>query len=68
VKSYVVQDKAPDGRDRRMTLGKHGAPLTLEEARKLAVKRLLEVKNDRDPAEERLKRIRRRAETPICFR
>ena len=53
VKSYVVQYKAPDGRDRRLTLGKHGSALTLEQARKLAAKRLLEVKNDRDPAEER---------------
>ncbi|HVT61843.1 MAG TPA: tyrosine-type recombinase/integrase, partial [Thermoanaerobaculia bacterium] len=33
--------------------GKHGSVLTLEQARKLAAKRLLEVKNDRDPAEER---------------
>jgi integrase len=53
VKSYVVQYKAPDGRDRRLTLGKHGSGLTLEEARKLASKRLLEVRNDRDPASER---------------
>jgi integrase len=53
VKSYVVQYKAPDGRDRRLTLGKHGSALTLEQARKLAAKRLLEGKNDRDPAEER---------------
>jgi integrase len=53
VKSYVVQYKAPDGRDRRLTLGKHGSVLTLDQARKLAAKRLLEVKNDRDPAEER---------------
>jgi hypothetical protein len=40
-------------RDRRLTLGKHGSGLTLEEARKLAGKRLLEVRNDRDPAAER---------------
>jgi integrase len=53
VKAYVVQYKAPDGRDRRLTLGKRGSVLTLEEARKLATKRLLEAKNDRDPAEER---------------
>jgi integrase len=53
VKAYVVQYKAPDGRDRRLTLGKHGSVLTLEQARKLAAKRLLEAKNDRDPAEER---------------
>jgi hypothetical protein len=53
VKSYVVQYRAPDGRDRRLTLGKRGSALTLEEARKLAAKRLLEAKNDRDPAEER---------------
>src|SRR5260370_3178776 len=53
VKSYVVQYRAPDGRDRRMTLGKHGAALTLDQARKLAAKRLLEARNDRDPAEER---------------
>ena len=53
VKSYVVQYKGRDGRDRRLTLGKHGSALTLEQARKLAAKRLLEVRNDRDPAEER---------------
>ncbi len=53
VKSYVVQYRAPDGRDRRLTLGKHGSALTLEQARKLAARRLWEVRNDRDPAEER---------------
>jgi|HubBroStandDraft_3_1064219.scaffolds.fasta_scaffold00519_3 integrase len=53
VKSYVVQYRAPDGRDRRMTLGKHGVALTLEQARKLAAKRLLEARNDHDPTEER---------------
>ncbi|HVT15238.1 MAG TPA: integrase arm-type DNA-binding domain-containing protein, partial [Thermoanaerobaculia bacterium] len=53
VKSFVIQYRAPDGRDRRLTLGKHGSVLTLDQARKLAAKRLLEVKNDRDPAEER---------------
>lgn len=53
VKSYVVQYKASDGRDRRLTLGKHGSGLTLDQARKLAAKRLLEVRNDRDPAAER---------------
>ncbi|HVT16572.1 MAG TPA: integrase arm-type DNA-binding domain-containing protein [Thermoanaerobaculia bacterium] len=52
VKSYIVQYRAADGRDRRLTLGKEGA-MTLEQARRLAAEKHLQVRAGRDPALER---------------
>lgn len=41
------------GRDRRLTLGEHGAELTLHQARQLAGRKRLEVAGGADPAQER---------------
>lgn len=52
VKTFVAQYRNRSGRSRRMKLGRLG-PLTLDEARKLALRILGEVSLGRDPAEER---------------
>ena len=50
-KYYVVQFRS-NGRDRRMTLGRHG-PLTPDIARRRALALIAEAKNGTDPATER---------------
>ncbi len=51
-KSYVVRYYTPSGRDRRLTLGRHGE-LTPDQARKRAADVLAEVRAGRDPLAER---------------
>jgi len=58
-KSYVFQYRMKGGTARRMTLGAHGSPWTTETARKEAERRLFQVRQGIDPAEE----TRRKAET-----
>ncbi|MEP9348570.1 tyrosine-type recombinase/integrase [Xanthobacter sp. KR7-225] len=36
VKSYILQYRTPEGRSRRLTIGKHGSPWTVDEAREKA--------------------------------
>ena len=60
VKSYVCQYRMPGCNARRKTLGKHGAPLTPERARKLAEEMLWEVKRGIDPVAAERERIRKR--------
>ena len=51
-KSYVVRYYTPSGRDRRLTLGRHGE-LTPDQARKLAADTLAGVRSGLDPLEEK---------------
>jgi integrase len=53
VKSFIVQQRI-HGRDRRMTLGRHGV-LTVEQARKAAKRLLGEIASGHDPLAERAK-------------
>ncbi len=50
--AYVVQYRNAEGRQRRLTLGRHG-PLTVEQARKLAQDVLFRVAKDEDPLADR---------------
>ena len=51
-KSYVLQYRTKAGRERRLTLGRHGV-LTVEEARGMARKHLVAVSDGADPAGNR---------------
>lgn len=52
IKSYVLQYRMKGKPARRMTLGGHGNPWTVETARKEAERRLIKIKQGIDPAEE----------------
>ncbi len=60
VKTFVVQYRNPSGRSRRISLGNLGK-VTLDQARKEAVKLMGQIAAGADPAEER--RVRLRSET-----
>ena len=51
VKSYVLQYRVTGGRSRRYTIGKHGSPWTVEEARRKAAELLHEIGRGGDPLE-----------------
>src|SRR4051794_7507210 len=59
--AYVVLYRTPQGRSRRYTIGRHGAPWTPETAREEARRVLGRVAQGDDPAAD--KRIARMAET-----
>jgi hypothetical protein len=52
VKSYILIYRTPEGRQRQLTLGKHGA-LTPEQARKLAAEHKHAISHGADPLAER---------------
>lgn len=51
-RTYILQ-YSKDGRDRRVTIGRHGIDLTAEQARKEALRLRGEVASGKDPAQER---------------
>ncbi len=53
-KTFVLE-KEIHGRVRRLTLGRYG-PMTLDQARQLAQKRMVEINEGRDPVQERQQR------------
>lgn len=53
-KTFILE-KEIHGRVRRITVGRYG-PMTVEQARKLAQKRIVEISEGRDPAQERQQR------------
>jgi integrase len=53
VKSYVLQYRTPEGRSRRLTIGRHGSPWTPEEARQRAADMLRAARQGVDPLEAR---------------
>ena len=59
--AYVLLYRTPEGRPRRFTIGRHGAPWTPETARTQAVRLLGEIVKGADPAGA--KRERRQAKT-----
>ena len=52
VKSFLIQYRNRNGRSRRLSIGQVGK-MTLDQARKAAIKALGEVADGKDPAEER---------------
>jgi integrase len=48
-KTYVVQYRTPEGRSRRITIGRHGSPWTPEDARQKAIQMLRGVRQGFDP-------------------
>ncbi len=52
-KSYVYQYRTPQGRSRRVTIGKHGMTMTVEQARAKAKKMRRTVEDGGDPLAER---------------
>ena len=60
-KSYVLNYRTAEGRERRYTIGKHGSPWTCEGAREKAVDLLRDIAEGRDPMED--KREAREAKT-----
>lgn len=60
-KTFVYQYRTPEGRTRRLTIGKHSKNLTADQARKLAKDKAHEVHAGRDPQGE--KKARRNALT-----
>jgi integrase len=48
-KTYVVQYRTPEGRSRRITIGRHGSPWTPEDARRKAIEMLRGVRQGFDP-------------------
>jgi Arm DNA-binding domain len=50
-KSYVVQYRTPEGRSRRITIGRHGSPWTPEDARQKAIGMLRNAHQGFDPLE-----------------
>ena len=60
-KSYVLNYRTAEGRERRYTIGKHGSPWTCEGARDKAVDLLRDIAEGRDPMED--KREAREAKT-----
>jgi integrase len=59
--AYILLYRTPDGRQRRFTIGRHGAPWTPDTARNEAKRLLGLVASGRDPAAD--KRARRQAAT-----
>ncbi len=51
VKSYVLQYRTPEGRSRRLTIGRHGSPWTPEDARQRAIDMLRSARRGFDPLE-----------------
>jgi integrase len=54
LKSFVIQYRAPDGRARRVVIGRYGL-MTVEEARKLAHEKLVAASKGLDPVAEEAK-------------
>jgi integrase len=52
-KSYVLQYRTPEGRSRRLAIGRHGSPWTPEEARQRATDMLRDARKGLDPLEAR---------------
>ena len=57
VKSYIFNYRSPEGRERRITLGQHGA-VTAEQARRLAAEHKHSVVHGSDPLESRQEKRR----------
>ncbi|CAK0750605.1 hypothetical protein WCLP8_2120004 [uncultured Gammaproteobacteria bacterium] len=53
MKSYVLNYRTAEGRERRFTIGKHGSPWTCDDARTKAVDLLRMVAEGRDPLMEK---------------
>lgn len=62
VKSYVLQYRLKGKPARRMTLGGHGNPWTVESARREAERRLIKIRQGIDPVEEERQKEREAAE------
>ena len=48
-KSYVLQYRTPEGRSRRITIGRHGSPWTCDQARTRALEMLRQIADGKDP-------------------
>lgn len=64
--SYVVKYRNKDGRQRWLTIGKHGSPWTPEMAREEARRLLVEVLNGADPATEKQEKRKAATVAELC--
>jgi integrase len=64
--AYVLLYRTPEGRTRRFTIGRHGAPWTPETARAEAVRLLGEVVKGADPAAAKRERREAKSVAELC--
>lgn len=65
LKSFVLQYRSPEGRPRRMVMGRYGL-MTVEEARDLAREKLVVISKGMDPAAEEVETVGRSTVGEIC--
>ena len=65
LKSFVIQYRTPDGRPRRVVIGRYGL-MTVEEARAIAHEKLVAVSKGIDPAAQEAKSAGRLTVAEIC--
>jgi site-specific recombinase XerD len=65
LKSFVIQYRTPEGRPRRLVIGRYGL-MTVEEARSLAHEKLVAASKGLDPAAEAAKAAGRQTVTEVC--
>ena len=65
LKSFVIQYRSPEGRNRRAVIGRYGL-MTVEEARKLAHEKLVAVSKGIDPLDEEAKAVGNLTIADIC--
>ena len=66
VKSYILNYRNGEGRERRLTIGKHGSPWTCEQARTRAIELLRDVAAGSDPLDAKAEAKAAMTVTQLC--